>query len=242
MIIDNFSTGVLFPRCVKKIMMEEQYEYDTEVTCDHSYSKTCYTSLVTTYTSSQEEECQEDYVKECFIDYNKAAEESTIVVCRKELVKDCGLERSGLLFPPPGTKTQASTSTSSSTSPPASGVEEREEVCRTHHQTECVTRSEEHLVTEDSPVCKTVEEVKCEDSRDNSTCVSWPRNVCSIEKKEVKRVTPTTECSKVPVELCGPPSCSFKESDEEQCEDRTVTLVRDKPEETCDLQPRRVCK
>ena len=71
-------------------MMEEKYEYDIGETCEHTYKKTCYTSMVTTYSPSQEEECQEDYVKECFIDYDKAAVESKVEVCRKEMEKDCG--------------------------------------------------------------------------------------------------------------------------------------------------------
>ena len=35
---------------------------------------------------------------------------------------------------------------------------------------------------------------------------------------------------------------SFQESDEEECEDKTVTLVHDEPAETCDIQPTKVCK
>ena len=230
-------------------MMEEKYEYDTEVSCDHTYKRTCYTSMVTTYSPSQEEECQEDYVKECFIDYDKAAVESTVVVCRKEMEKDCsgGQGRIGLRFPLTGVTGGKTTGGEEQQLVENSQEQELdqeggEEVCRTHYQTECVKRTEEHRVTEDVPTCQTVEEVKCEDPADNSTCVSWPRQVCSIASQEVTRVTPTTECSKVPVELCGPPLCTFRESDREKCEDRTKTLVVDKPAETCNLQPRRVCK
>ena len=235
-------------------MMEEKYEYDTEVTCDHTYKRTCYTSLVTTYSPSQEEECQEDYVKECFIDYDKAAVESQVVVCRKEMEKECAgdRERIGLRFPLPGLKAGETTGGEEQLSGENSPVqevqqevgeeEEEEEVCTTHYQTECVKRAEEHLVMEDVPSCQTVEEVKCEDPADNSSCVSWPRQVCSIASQEVTRVRPTTECSKVPVELCGPPLCTFRESSREKCEDRRKTVVVDKPEESCTLQPRRVCK
>ena len=236
-------------KCIQKIMMEEKYEYDTEVTCEHTYKKTCYTSMVTTYSPSQEEECQENYVKECFIDYDKAAVETNVVVCRKEMEKDCsgGKERIGLRFPLSGVTGGVREAGDKQSEEDSVEVEEEEEeeeevVCRTHYQTECVKRVEEHRVMEDVPACETVEDVKCEDATDNSTCVSWPRQVCSIERQEVTRVTPTTECSKVPVELCGPPVCTFRESDREKCEDRTKTLVVDKPAETCDLQPRRVCK
>jgi len=42
--------------------------------------------------------------------------------------------------------------------------------------------------------------------------------------------------------LCAPVQCSFKESEEEECVDKTVTVVHDKPGETCEIQPKRVCK
>merc|ERR1711971_1243844 len=158
-------------KCMKKIMMVESLEYDTEVKCDHSYEEMCYTSLVTVYNSHVEQECQEDYVKDCYINYDKAATENTVRVCTKKMVKEC---------------------------PGDSGDDI---ICSIHHQSECWTKQHEHKVTEDVP-----------------------------------------ECEKVPVELCAPAGCSFRESDEAECEDKTVTLIHDEPEETCDIQPKTVCK
>ena len=85
--------------------MEEQTEFDTEITCQHSYDKRCAKSLVTIYNSAQvqwnlfarwnwnilfvfqEEECEENYVKKCFIEYSKTAVNVTSKVCRTPLVK-----------------------------------------------------------------------------------------------------------------------------------------------------------
>ena len=87
--------------------MEEITEYDTEVTCQHSYNRRCAKSLITVYNSAQvwtlmlkkqinnilkiyflqEEECEENYVKNCFIEYSKTAVNVTAKVCRTPLVK-----------------------------------------------------------------------------------------------------------------------------------------------------------
>ena len=33
-----------------------------------------------------------------------------------------------------------------------------------------------------------------------------------------------------------------QESEEEECVDKTVTVVHDEPDESCQIQPKRVCK
>ena len=43
------------------------------------------------------------------------------------------------------------------------------------------------------------------------------------------------------MDLCGPPGCGFKEGPEE-CHERVKTVVSDKPEEVCSLEPRSSCK
>ena len=46
-------------RCIDKVEMVEETEYDDVVQCDHSYDKRCHTSYVPNYESQQEEECEE---------------------------------------------------------------------------------------------------------------------------------------------------------------------------------------
>merc|ERR1719431_1821685 len=50
-------------RCIDKVEMIEETEYDDVVQCDHSYDKRCHTTYVTNYESQQEEECEENYRK-----------------------------------------------------------------------------------------------------------------------------------------------------------------------------------
>merc|ERR1711892_285402 len=48
-------------KCIDKVEMVEETEYDDVVQCDHSYDKRCHTTYVTNYESQQEEECEENY-------------------------------------------------------------------------------------------------------------------------------------------------------------------------------------
>merc|ERR1712058_151091 len=79
-------------RCIDKVEMVEETEYDDVIQCDHSYDKQCHTTYVTNYESQQEEECEENFKKSCFIEYEKVALKETVNVCRKPLVKDCEVE------------------------------------------------------------------------------------------------------------------------------------------------------
>merc|ERR1712227_1098375 len=53
-------------RCIDKVEMIEEIEYDDVVHCDHSYDRRCHTTYVTQYESQQEEECEENFRKSCF--------------------------------------------------------------------------------------------------------------------------------------------------------------------------------
>merc|ERR1712077_119099 len=79
-------------RCIDKVEMVEETEYDDVVQCDHSYDKRCHTTYVTNYDSQQEEECEENFRKSCFIEYEKIAFNETVEICRTPLVKDCDVQ------------------------------------------------------------------------------------------------------------------------------------------------------
>ena len=68
-------------------------------------------------------------------------------------------------------------------------------------------------VEDDVVECETVYEEKCEDETSgyttNTKCTKWPKEVCSVSKKPVKKFTPITGCTKEPVELCAPAGCGF---------------------------------
>merc|ERR1712192_229576 len=86
---------------------------------------------------------------------------------------------------------------------------------------------------------------QCEDNTSGYTttteCKQWPKEVCSVSKKPVKKYTPITGCTKEPRELCAPAGCGFKEGREE-CFDMVQTVVQDAPKEQCTLEPQRTCK
>merc|ERR1712180_143012 len=79
-------------RCIDKVEMVEETEYDDVVQCDHSYDRRCHTTYVTNYESQQEEECEENFRKSCFIEYEQIAFNETAEICRTPLVKDCDVE------------------------------------------------------------------------------------------------------------------------------------------------------
>ena len=68
-------------RCIDKVEMVEETEYDDVVQCDHSYDKRCHTTYVTNYESQQEEDCQENYRKNCFIEYEQIAFNENVQIC-----------------------------------------------------------------------------------------------------------------------------------------------------------------
>ena len=199
-------------RCIDKVEMVEETEYDEVVQCDHSYDRRCHTTYVTNYESQQEEECEENFRKSCFINYEKIAFNETVQVCRTPLVKDCDVQGP--------------------------------EICRTEYESECWTKQEVHDVEDDVVECETIQDEKCADETSGYTtftkCSKWPREVCSVTKKSVKKYTPITGCTKEPRELCAPAGCGFKEGAEE-CFDKTQTVVQDAPKEECSLEPQRTC-
>jgi len=192
--------------------MVEETEYDDVVQCDHSYDKRCHTTYVTNYESQQEEECEENFRKSCFIEYEQIAFNETVAVCRTPLVKDCDVQGP--------------------------------EICRTEYESECWTKQEVHDVEDDVVECETIQDEKCEDETSGYTtftkCSKWPREVCNVQKKAVKKYTPITGCTKEPRELCAPAGCGFKEGAEE-CYEKTQTVVQDAPKEECSLEPQRTC-
>ena len=89
----------------------------------------------------------------------------------------------------------------------------------------------------------------------NTKCSKWPREECALSKQQTTKFSPLTKCTKVktknqvvinmllqvPVELCGPAGCGFKEGPEE-CFERVQTVVGDAPEESCNLDAQTTCK
>jgi len=200
-------------RCIDKVEMIEETEYDDVVQCDHSYDKRCHTTYVTNYESQQEEDCEENYRKNCFIEYEQIAFNETVQICRTPLVKDCNIQG------------------------PEICRTEYESECWTKQEVhdvqddvvECETIVEEKCEDETSGYTT------------NTKCSKWPKEVCRVSKKNVQKYTPITGCTKEPRELCAPAGCGFTQG-EEVCYPKQQTIVQDAPKETCSLEPQRTCK
>jgi hypothetical protein len=200
-------------RCIDKIVMEEETEYDDVYECNHSYNRRCHTSFSTTYTAQQEEECEDNYKKSCFIQYSPIAFNTTVKICRGTLVKDCSA--SG--------PTVCSTEYISEceTTQDEHQVEDDVADCRTEIQQKCNEVINGYTTSQE--------------------CSNWPIEKCDLSKKSVTKYTPKTACNKVPVEICGPSSCPLVAGGEE-CFEKQKTITSEKPEEECTLEPRVECK
>jgi len=200
-------------RCIDKVEMIEETEYDEVAQCDHSYSKRCHTTYVTNYESQQEEDCDENYRKNCFIEYEQIAFNETVQICRTPLVKDCDIQG------------------------PEICRTEYESECWTKQEVHDVTDDVVDCETIVEEKCQD----ETSGYTTNTKCSKFPREACRVSKKNVKKYTPITGCTKEPRELCAPAGCGFKQGREE-CYDKTQTVVQDAPKEECNLEPQRTCK
>jgi len=200
-------------RCIDKVEMIEETEYDDVVQCDHSYDRRCHTTYVTNYESQQEEECEENFRKNCFIEYEKIAFNETVEICRTPLVKDCNVQGPEICT----TQYESECWTKQE----IHDVEDDVVECRTEVEEKCEDETSGYTT--------------------NTKCSKWPREVCSVSKKQVKKYTPITGCTKEPRELCAPAGCGFTQG-EEECYDKQQTIVQDAPKEQCSLEPQRTCK
>merc|ERR1711894_206088 len=200
-------------RCIDKVEMIEEIEYDDVVQCDHSYDRRCHTTYVTNYDSQQEEECEENFRKNCFIEYEKIAFNETVEICRTPLVKDCDVQGPEIC--------RTEYESECWTKQEVHDVQDDVVECETIVEEKCEDNTSGYTTTTD--------------------CSKWPKEVCKVSKKQVKKYTPITACTKEPRELCAPAGCGFKEGPEE-CFEKVQTVVQDAPKEQCTLEPQRTCK
>merc|ERR1712088_793469 len=97
--VSGASPGSDGKRCIDKVEMIEETEYDEVVQCDHSYDRRCHTTYVTQYESQQEEECEEicrtEYESECWTKQEVHDVEDDVVECTTEVEEKCEDETSG---------------------------------------------------------------------------------------------------------------------------------------------------
>ena len=171
--LDIGSIAAAGERCIDKVVMVEETEYDDVVTCKHSYSSKCHTTYTTDFEPQQEEECEETFTKNCFIEYKKVASQETVEQCYTPIL----LEGGG----PEVCKTVY------------------ESACQTRYHEHDVTDDVVECTTEQEEKCEDVTQGYTTEQK----CTKWPRQVCTKESKPVKKYSPQTECKKQPREVCG---------------------------------------
>jgi len=200
-------------KCVNKVMMREETEYDEILTCDHSYDNRCHTSYVTRYEPHQEQECEEKFRKICTIEYEQKANQEVVEVCTSSFIPDCDVEGEPVC--------QTVYTSECSTVQIVHEVEDDIANCETVEEEKC--------------------EDVTDGFKTERKCDTWPKEKCTISNKKVKKYTPHTSCKKVPKEACSPRGCGVKEGPV-NCQDKVKTIISENPVEDCDMEPLRTCK
>ncbi|QQP57191.1 Uncharacterized protein FKW44_002097, partial [Caligus rogercresseyi] len=217
--------GVVQPdgkRCVKKVVYVNETSFDQGMDCHHKLNKKCHLTYITDYHSAPEEKCETTFTKDCQISFKPKVKK-----CHIPYEKKCG--------------------------PGISGPE----ICRTVTETICETTYKEYALDQDEAECQTVEELRCEkvpidilhlphlDGKrpfaEKERCEKWPVQKCQINKKNVKKIHPDTQCRKVPRKVCAPSNCQVLPGPE-ICNEESRTVIQNVPEEQCDLQPQEQCR
>merc|ERR1712020_472382 len=177
-------------RCIDKVEMIEETEYDDVVQCDHSYDRRCHTTYVTQYESQQEEDCEENFRKNCFIEYEQIAFNETAEICRTPLVKDCDIQ--GPEICRTEYESECWTKQEVKKYTPITGcTKEPRELCAPagcgfkQGTEECYDKTQ--TVVQDAP---------------KEQCSLEPQRTCKHVTKLVPKLEPTEECVDVPKEVC----------------------------------------
>ena len=182
-----FSFAIIIPgeRCIDKVVMQEETEYDEVVTCKHSYSEKCHNTYVTDFEPQQEEDCEETFTKSCFIEYKKVASTEPVKFCHTPLI--C----SG-----PGEEVCRTEYTSVCTTTfHVHEVTDDVVECKTEYEVKCKPITQGYTTTEE--------------------CTKWPYEVCTVTPTPVQKPTPHTECKPEATEVCGPIGCRLEPGPEE---------------------------
>eukprot|EP00092_Neocalanus_flemingeri_P003368 GFUD01003606.1.p1 GENE.GFUD01003606.1~~GFUD01003606.1.p1 ORF type:complete len:393 (+),score=117.05 GFUD01003606.1:114-1181(+) len=200
-------------KCVEKVVLEEDTEWDQEVQCHHRYRQHCYKTYSTAFNPVQEEECQDNYKKNCFIEFGLDAVNHTVRICRRPLEKDCSVE----------------------------GEEFCSTHFETECWTRQLRQEVEDDVPDCKPVIEQICSEETAGYTTSEKCSSVTRLQCRIQRKVSYKYRPVTECKLTPVEICAPAGCGVKEGPE-VCHDRRTLVVYDKPEESCNLEAYKSCQ
>merc|ERR1712055_1184278 len=199
-------------RCIDKVEMVEETEYDDVVQCDHSYDRRCHTTYVTNYESQQEEDCEENFRKNCFIEYEKIAFDETASVCRTPLVKDCDIQGPEIC--------RTEYESECWTKQEVHDVQDDVVDCETQIEEKCADNTSGYTTTtgcskeprelcapagcgfkEGREECFDKVQTVVQDAP-KEQCSLEPQRTCKHVTKLVPKLEPTEECVDVPKEVC----------------------------------------
>ncbi|XP_040575473.1 uncharacterized protein [Lepeophtheirus salmonis] len=69
--LDIGSIAAAGERCIDKVVMVTETEYDDHIECHHSYSERCHTTYTTDFEPQQEEECEENFKRAASLSIRK---------------------------------------------------------------------------------------------------------------------------------------------------------------------------
>ena len=172
--LDIGSIAAAGERCIDKVVMVEETEYDDVVTCKHSYSEKCHTTYTTDFQPQQEEECNENFRKNCFIEYKTIASEESVTFCHTPIILEGdGAEVCETVY---------------------------ESACTTRYHEHDVDEDAVECETIQEEKCEDVTQGYTTEEK----CTKWPVKKCQTVSDSVKKYSPETECKKVPRQVCGP--------------------------------------
>merc|ERR1712181_70863 len=203
-------------RCIDKVEMIEETEYDEVVQCDHSYDRRCHTTYVTQYESQQEEDCDEvcrtplmkdcdvqgpeicrtEYESECWTKQEVHDVEDDVVECTTEVEEKCEDETSGY-----------TTNTKCSKWPREVCSVSKKQVKKYTPITACTKEPRELCAPAGCGFKQGAEE--CYDKvqtvvqdAPKEQCTLEPQRTCKHLTKLVPKLEPAEECVDVPKEVC----------------------------------------
>ena len=117
----------------------------------------------------------------------------------------------------------------------------RVEVCEDVYTKNCNIVFSKQAQNETLEHCYFPMELDCEGSGGGeATCQTVWESSC-VTRYQAAPALPTTDCQKIPVELCGAPACQPRPG-ARTCHQKVLTSVQEVPEESCDIVPSKICK
>merc|ERR1712241_590599 len=203
-------------RCIDKVEMIEEIEYDDVVQCDHSYDRRCHTTYVTQYEQIAFNEtveicrtplvkdcdiqgpeiCRTEYESECWTKQEVHDVEDDVVECTTEVEEKCEDETPGY-----------TTNTKCSKWPREVCSVSKKQVKKYTPITGCTKEPRELCAPAGCGFRQGTEE--CYDKvqtvvqdAPKENCSLEPQRTCKHVTKLVPKLTPTEECVDVPKEVC----------------------------------------